>query len=264
MAQKFNERFGIETGQEEARKRFVNRVQNEILSRFWYRLPRDVRDEAHMTVLTILGIQTGPNPYGPQWQDITDDFWLNVRTVEAMYQAVPAYRKQLSSAVEAILSISEIDLGIRWDNDHFLPSGAPVLDDKLVNDVLNCLTAPKYEGVRKPFHKGLEHLLQSVGKPQFLADVVTDTYEAVEALAKIVTGRDKDLSANAESFISAVKVSEGYKRILKEYIDYANKMGRHAGDKGQPKPTPTRKEVESFIYLTGLFIRLALVSEEQV
>lgn len=89
-------------------------------------------------------------------------------------------------------------------------------------------------------------------------------YEALEALAKIVTGRDKDLSANAEVFISAVKVSEGYKRVLKEYIDYANKMGRHAGEKGQAKPSLSRKEVESFVYLTGLFIRVAVIEEKQV
>lgn len=85
-------------------------------------------------------------------------------------------------------------------------------------------------------------------------------YEALEALAKIVAGRDKDLSANAEAFISAVKLSNGYKRILKEYIVYANTI-RHAGKAGQAKPDLMRKEVESFVYMTGLFIRLAVIDE---
>jgi hypothetical protein len=49
-----------------------------------------------------------------------------------------------------------------------------------------------------------------------------------------------------------------YKRMLKEYIEYANKFGRHAGPRGMPKPMPSRKEVEAFMYLTGLFIRLAV------
>lgn len=45
--------------------------------------------------------------------------------------------------------------------------------------------------------------------------------------------------------------------MLAEYIDYANLIARHAGEKGQAKPMPARKEVEAFMYLTGLFIRLA-------
>jgi hypothetical protein len=83
-------------------------------------------------------------------------------------------------------------------------------------------------------------------------------YEALEALAKIVTGRpDKDLSANRELFIKKVKASDEYKQLLKDYIDYANKF-RHAVKEGESRPKLTEKEAESFIYLTGLFIRLAI------
>lgn len=100
-------------------------------------------------------------------------------------------------------------------------------------------------------------------KPQLLPDVVTDMYEALESLAKITTDRgDKDLSANRDLFIKAIKVSEDYKPILKEYISYGNHI-RHAGKDRKPKPSLKRKEVESFIYLTGLFIRLAVIDESQ-
>ncbi len=131
-----------------------------------------------------------------------------------------------------------------------------------MNDVLRCLQSNGYAGVRASFNKGLDHLLHSINKPHLLSDVVTDTYEALEALAKIVTGRDKDLSTNAEQFISIVKASDGYKRLLKEYIAHANTI-RHAGKDGQPKPDLTRKEVESFVYMTGVFIRLAVIEEAQ-
>ena len=53
--------------------------------------------------------------------------------------------------------------------------------------------------------------------------------------------------------------SEEYKPILKAYIAYANEF-RHAAEKGQKKARPSRTEVESFIYLTGLFVRLAMMS----
>jgi len=65
------------------------------------------------------------------------------------------------------------------------------------------------------------------------------------------------LSGNAEMFIKTVKASEYYKELLKDYISYANQFRhvvRHAG----ARPILTIPEVESFIYLTGLFIRLAI------
>ncbi|MDE3242621.1 MAG: hypothetical protein KGO52_07900 [Nitrospirota bacterium] len=127
-----------------------------------------------------------------------------------------------------------------------------------MNDVLGYLAAKGYEGVLEPFRKGLDHFLHSEKKAELLSDVITDMYEALEALVKIYTGRDKDLSANAELFISKLKVSEEYKPVIKSYIDYANEF-RHAAEKGQKKPSPSRQEVESFIYMTGLFIRLAIM-----
>jgi hypothetical protein len=54
-----------------------------------------------------------------------------------------------------------------------------------------------------------------------------------------------------------VNASADYKVLLKDYIDYANKF-RHAAKEGTPKPALSPKEVESFIYLTGIFIRLAM------
>ena len=81
-------------------------------------------------------------------------------------------------------------------------------------------------------------------------------YEALEALAKIVTGKDKELSANAELFISTSKLSNEYEPILKAYIAYANEF-RHAAEQGKKKTPPSHQEVESFIYLTGTFVRVS-------
>ena len=83
-------------------------------------------------------------------------------------------------------------------------------------------------------------------------------YEALEALTKIVTNRpEKDLSANQELFIKRLKASEPYKKILKDYIEYANEF-RHAQKAGEKRPDVSEAEVESFVYLTGLFVRLAM------
>ncbi len=101
--------------------------------------------------------------------------------------------------------------------------------------------------------------MESQKRPELRADVITDMYEALEALAKKATGKDLDLVKNT-GFIDAVKASAEYKTMLANYIGYANRF-RHAAKQTTPRPTLSERETESFVYLTGLFIRLAMPAE---
>ena len=172
-------------------KRFVNRVKNFMLDAFWTGFEVGVRDKAKVQILGSLGILKNPRSSSYYWQEISDDFWLNVQVMEAFYYTFTSRQDDVSKVIKKILSLSEVDLGIRWHQGCFLPSGSPLLDEKLVNDVLNYLQPKKYEGVLKPFRKGLEDLLHSIKTSSRLADVVTEMYESLEALAKIVTARGK-------------------------------------------------------------------------
>jgi hypothetical protein len=262
MTKKFHERFELDLGIDEAKRRFVNRVLNFLLD--------DIRN--------IACEEYGPNGWAPLGRHICSklgerwsgpnclssvfksDFEKCLQAIEALY-AHPNYADRANGGITSILQDTEIDIGIRWEKGRFLPSGASVLDEKLVNDVLGILSSSQYKGVSDPFKKGLDHFLHSTKKPALLADVLTDMHEALEALAKIICGKDRDLSPNRESFVSELKLADSYKRMLKEYIGYANDFARHAGPGGKQKPLPSRKEVEGFMYLTGLFIRLALSKE---
>lgn len=258
--QPFHQRFNIPVALEQAQTRFVNRVHNEIWTSFLHKFRDNDRFEVESRVLTILGCEQDHLPFPRQ---IGKEFWANVRALDAMHSALTAGpAASLSQRIEAVLSLAEVDLGIRWHEGRFLPSGSTYLDEHLVNDVLGCLAHQPYEGVRKAFNKGLDLFLHSLHKPVLLADVITDMYEALEGLAKITTGKDRDLSSNAELFLKGIQVSDLYKPILKEYLVYGNKI-RHAGKDGQPKPDLTRKEVESFMYQTGMFIRLAVITEAE-
>jgi hypothetical protein len=188
---------------------------------------------------------------------IGDDFYRNLLALETFYLSIDPYdRSELDNLIKQLISESEVELGVRWGNGRFIKSGAKLLDDKLVNDNLNWLREKRYVSVLAPYEKGLEHFLHSDKRPELLSDVITDMYEALEALSNIITGK-KELSGKRELFISKVKASDEYKIILKEYIDYANKF-RHAAEEGKKKPLISQQEVESFIYLTGIFIRLAI------
>jgi len=265
MTAKFHERFEIEVGVPEARRRFTQRVGNLVFERYlgkhFEQWPRYVAGEYIASVL-------GDHYTGTHYLETlaaTADFHRHLQAIEGLYDHVvknegdhgTTRRDALDAVVREVMAMSETDLGVRWESGRFLPQGARLLDDKLVNDPLRWLKAKGYENVLAPYRKGLEHLLQGQKNPAQLADVITDMYEALEALAKVMTGRDADLSANRELFTKKVKAADSYKQMLKHYIDYANDY-RHAVEQGTVRPTPSPVEAESFVYQTGVFIRLAM------
>jgi hypothetical protein len=256
----FHERFKIQVGSGDAQRKFVNRVKNRIWENF---IDNDFDYE---TVNNVILWQIA-NDLGEEFsvtEDfnfyIRDDFYRCLHALESIYEVVEtkSQKRELAELIEFVLRESEIDLGITWQNGVFVRAGALELDEGLVNAPLQWLSDAKYSNVRKPFVKGLTAFLKSDAKPETRADVIRDMYEALEALAKVVTGRiNRDLSANAETFIKIINASESYKRLIKEYITYANTF-RHGLDSETERPDLSVREVESFIYLTGLFIRIAV------
>jgi len=265
MANKFHERFKIDVGLDEARRRFVNRVQNFIFEDFLERPEyENVRYQIERDILTILGDRVPSSEYMPKsfTQRLGSGYYRNLQAVEALWSlllegADRRHRDAINDLVDAILGLSEIDLAISWRDGSFVPTGAKLLDEALVNDPLDFLRNARLESVVAPFEKALRHLLEARKEPHLLADAVTDAYEAVEAMAKVTTERDRDLSANRELFLQKIGASQEYKALLKDYIDYACRF-RHAASPNEAKPSISYKEAESFVYLTGLFLRLAM------
>ncbi len=262
MTGKFHERFDIEVGGAEARQRFMNRVYDLVSEGFARTyIPWDEYESAQKYVAARLGDLYSGNYLVALHR--SGDFYKHLHALEALGDFIVEIKKSfplnhaLQGQVQSILDMSEADLGVTYQEGRFLRKGAALLDERLVNDPLHWLTAKGHESVLAPFRKGLDHLLRSSQQPQLRADVVTDMYEAVEALAKIVVGNGADLSKNRERFIAAVKASDPYKKLLKDYIEYANDF-RHAAEEGKPKPKLSEREAESFVYLTGVFIRLAM------
>jgi len=163
----------------------------------------------------------------------------------------------LVGEIAKAISLTEMDLGIRFDSNKgvFKQSGAKLLDERLVNEELRWLSENQYTKVYEPFEKGLRFLLEARNDSIKLQDVVTDLYEALEAFARIVCQKPKRrLGQLVDIFINELNLNQSYKKILKEYIDYACKF-RHPED---DRPDYDYAEVEAFVYLTGLFIRLGI------
>jgi len=259
----FHQRFNIEVDLDNVKKRFMNRIINLLEVGFQYVEfgGIDANITSHSDERRSIALALGTKfRWDSRFSDyVSNDFLKCLLGLEALYQALrPFEQVKLDKLVEHAISQSEVELGISWKEGVFWPSGAKLLDEALVNEPLQWLSNLQYRNVLTPFEKGLRHFLEASKYPERLSDAVTDMYEAVEAIAKVVTGRpDKDLSANRELFVSRLGLSDYYKKMLKDYISYANEF-RHAVEEGRERVPPLAQEVEAFIYTTGLFIRLAI------
>lgn len=261
----FHKRFDIEINDAQAKSHFVSRILNLIEIYFpglqtSYINRKESDDRILKLVATELGIR-----YENQYLFSTyahDDFVKLLHALEALYNTLELLEEgsgtKVEMIVETVILKSEIDLEIEWKSGVFKKTGAKLLDEELINEPLQWLDDLKYKNVLNPFKKGLSHYMEAQKNPEKLSDTVTDMYEALESMAKVVTGRDnKDLSGNRELFVSKLGLSDYYKKMLKDYIEYACEY-RHGVEPTKKREPPKPNEVESFIYMTGLFIRLAI------
>ena len=265
MPQKFHERFDIDVPFEESQFRFLNRIHALVLNEYTGFMrtirPMSIYSDVLGNVISALGMEyTGPNVLNYT----SHDFLPSLHAVEAIYESIsdifPDMTSRITGAISRCFYQTEVDIGIRWENGLFYRTGAEELDETLVNQPLKWLRDQSFETVLIPYEKALRDFLVLDLSNERLSDVITDAYEAIEALAKIVCENNRDLSANAELFISTVNASDEYKPILRAYIRYANNF-RHASNEGDSKPQLKRPEVESFVYMTGVIIRLVTQSE---
>ena len=187
---------------------------------------------------------------------IDHDFQRCLLALEGLYHAVPDYRaREVAEMIQGLLSDSELDLDVRWRDGSFYPAGARELDESLVNHNLDWLSEQGLETVLAPYRKGLRHFLEAQARPELLNDVVTDMYEAFEAMLRVVTGRNRADRETREVFLNQFGAI-GLLGLSQQYVEYAHSF-RHADDPVNRRTLPTEGEVEAFVYLTGVFLRLA-------
>lgn len=270
----FRERFKLSDTKRNAEERFINRAQSFLTvffksydlkqSRVINRVYKEnIKLYCEKILVHRLGLKMGSK--------IFDDFMLQnfhncLATLEELHHnlldKVPKdYCEQYNLFISNSLN-SEPLLEVRWENGFFLPRGANELDKILVDEVLTWLSNPNYTNVKSTYSSSLEYLNSGKLNSIDLKSSIREAYESLETLAKIVTGKtNSDLSANREIFIKSLKLNVDYKdflsKTLRNYITYANKY-RHGNLDSANTRIPKYDEAESFVYLTGVFIRLTI------
>jgi hypothetical protein len=153
MPDPFHLRFDIQVPIEEARRRFINRIENGVLKLIQV-IDEDSRKFRSSNPLDGLMIDvewalgdphpthvSSPGVFIEVWRErINNDFSRCLRAVEKLHEIISAQFPNGSSVVTGIITASiaqaETDIGISWQDRFFSKKGVELLDEKLVNESL--------------------------------------------------------------------------------------------------------------------------------
>lgn len=159
MSEPFHVRFNIDVPIGEACRRFVNRIENEV-RQLVSALEGQEGERSELLDPIMLGVHSALGEshdsyiadsinFTIVWRRlIKNDFHRCLRAVEGLHGQFKkrslALERLLTTAIESVLSQSEVDLGVSWKDGLFARKGAAALDEGLVNEPLRWLADPKY------------------------------------------------------------------------------------------------------------------------
>ena len=271
IRKRFNEIFGLEDGIEEERKRFVERV-NQII--FHYMDTEHWEDFDYRTLFERVCLELGVNAHDFQSRTLegdmceekvpaqmrtlaSHDFGETLLVLCALYTHIrlgsdaKEGREWLCKYIKLALSRCTCDIGVRWKDGFFYPSGAEELDKPLIEETLSWLKDCPNE--RKDYRTALQYYLE--GKS--LCDVIKNCYSAVEGVVRNVLGNKRTLDNNRDELLTRMNLADGWKSLLANYIKYAHDY-RHASEE---RHEIAKQEAEAYLYMTGLIMRLVIESK---
>ncbi len=260
----FNKTFGITDSLDKEKAKFVQRI-NQTVFKFIHESPRypDEYESIFKIVCYGLGLNADElisdanyNSYGslyiPDLKEITsNNFMETLKVLHLLYKAAkaPENIEMINGWIETAFTVATVDLGVRWKDGMFYPSGAKELDEKLIDDNLDWLA--KFPETKKQFSTALQHFKTSLTNVSARKDAITNAYSAMERLAQHILSNSKNFDANSNELVSRLNLPKEYTNILHYYKQIAHEYSsRHAGSECN------HNETEAFIYLTGLLMRL--------
>lgn len=257
---RFNKLFNITSNQQEAQDEFINRVNQTIIDPAYNKYN-------YKTKFSLICYFLGENAddrikaanrgnYNetriPGLRTLTDDDFIKTLQLLVLYYSIhdddSQTQDKISNYIEVSLKNSLVDLGIRWRQGMFYPSGAKNLDQDLIDAPFDWLA--EFKDIQGDFREALG----SYYKKNYPA-AVDHCYLAVEELTRKILRNNKVIKNNFDGLLKAVNLSNEWKGILNKWYFFANEYKRHASSK---RSSLVEEETEAFIYLTGIILRLVL------
>lgn len=177
-------------------------------------------------------------------------FWLKELT--------KAQKKDFLIGIQEAVSITGVPLGIKQTESEiiFYPEGAKLLDEKLINDNLDWLSAhPKsYETFKMS--------LMEIGIQGKERNVVDHLRLSLELLLKDIFNNGKSLEnqkSDIGNYLKSKNISPEISNLLERVLDY---YAKYQNNKAKHDCAVLSSEVEFILYLTGTVMRFLLTNQE--
>lgn len=261
MLRRFNEILKITDTINKEKHRFVHRINQTVFKHMENYVDYQYK-KTFEGICYLLGenaddriSDANRNPYAssvyiPRLRSLTnDDFQETLKITYLLYEISSERDKAIiDEEIRFALSHATMDLGIRWQDGIFYPSGAEELDKALVEEPL--LWLKNFPAEKTDFLKAIEKYMSKE-----YGEVIMNCYLTVEGLSRQVLSNRKTLENNIVELLTKLNLSQDWKSILRSFINYANETKRHASDK---RHAINPQEAEAFLYMTGLLVRLTV------
>jgi len=256
----FDKIFGLSSSIEEEKTKFINRIENTVFSFFARNFEFQEKQRLFKFVCYQLGLDADElirqNSFMatniPTFDSISNkDFIQTLRTTVAIYNGF-SDRKDIQEFITKVvtdaLEKSTLNLGIKWTDGIFYPTGDKLLDKELIDTAVSLLD--QYPNEKTDLKNALDNY-----NSKSLYGVVENCYIAVEGISRNLLNNKRTLDNNREDLLRLLQFSKYWDKIFLNYLSYAHEYRRHAGENRHDlKP----EEVEGFLYLTCLIIRSTL------
>ncbi len=260
MLSKFYKEMNIEISIQEEQNRFVQRINQSI---FDYFKKNPYYEEIFRGVCFGLGINADDQiSIGierlifPHFRELTkDDFIRTQELIVVIHNYCQnknvGITNYINHTVNVALSLSTCDLGVRWSEGMFYRSGDETLDRTLIEESRSWLKG--YPEASQSFDLALKHYASK----QY-GDAMTNSFSALESLAKTYIGKDRTLDNLAEELVKKLQLNGDLGAVVKHYCKIAHGMSSRHGkrDANNEKIELPEDLVEFYIYFTGTFLRL--------
>jgi hypothetical protein len=271
----FHKRWNIEMSEDYAWNVFKNRLLNSYASilknEFIY---EENCDEEFMSLIGVHDSQTKHEKLklSMTGKDIEDcpsyKFFINETDIKKILLGIEAIswmesiqlekKNRFFADIKSIIRITNVPIELIQTGNEFLiyPSGAKLLDEKLVNDNLDWLE--DYPEIYETFKKSLSEL-GIKGKERQVIDNLRLVFELLLKKklnnSKSMENQKSELGKYLKSKGISIEISNLYWIVLDYYSKYQNNNIKHS-DNANPN------EVEFILYLTGTLMRLFLVKDK--
>lgn len=273
----FKKRFGKQINEGEIKRDFVNKINHYLLKPMNNRIGDTYYRENSIFDFICLSLNLEPqevlnehnnryrygsNPSIPSLKDLTnDDFEKTLIIIESLYEYFKQHNVHDSSnwleKIDEVVKQSlnqPVNLGINWSDGKFYPQGAEELEEAVIGDVLNWLS--NYPKVQTIYKNALDHYSQSLRDTVKRKDVISNAFQAVEELTRLILDNDKSFDNNFKELVKKLNLNPHWEQILNRYKELSKEFGRHPGR--SRAFIPEQADTEGFLYLSGLLMRLIL------